>query len=168
MITCQGMHRTCVIAILLVSVCALWGSSHAIPHRPRSPIGPRDPSGIPLDRTDDAGRWVYTPSDKHQRNNLVPPRITDEEYRLPTHLRPTVYTIHLTPFIEPDNFTIRGSTEIFFDCISSTNNITMNAIELTIDLLSIAVNYHFPRSSTLLNFRLHVCYISAGLGCPSK
>ena len=34
------------------------------------------------------------------------------DVRLPVHLAPLHYTVDLVPFIQPDNFTIRGYTEI--------------------------------------------------------
>ncbi len=38
--------------------------------------------------------------------------------RLPTHLVPEHYKVMLTPFIIPNNYTIKGSVKITLDCAS--------------------------------------------------
>ena len=63
----------------------------------------------------------------------------NEELRLPGDVVPYLYSMHLLPFIEEGNFTTRGQIEIFIDCLKDTNNITMNAADITFVKSTIAV-----------------------------
>jgi len=58
-------------------------------------------------------------------------KVTD--VRLPTHLIPELYTIHLTPFIIPDNFTIRGYVEIEMRCTQAANNVTLHLADIIVN-----------------------------------
>lgn len=57
----------------------------------------------------------------------------DDYLRLPGDLRPTWYNIRLLPFIEEGNFTTDGFTEIWFDCVTATANITLNSANIQYD-----------------------------------
>lgn len=63
----------------------------------------------------------------------------DEVYRLPGDLLPSSYTIRLLPFLDEGNFTTDGYIEILVDCVADTNNIVMNSLDITINVLSISV-----------------------------
>lgn len=96
----------------------------------------------------EGGRWWYAPSRKApffaekykkqlQRNEMF--KIDEDDLRLPTDVLPYIYSIQLLPFLDEGNFTTHGFIEIFVDCFNATQNITMNALELTIDEDSIRV-----------------------------
>lgn len=97
----------------------------------------------------DGGRWWYAPSRRaHLHSHKSKSRLirdllmsnkANEELRLPGDVIPYSYTIHLLPFIEEGNFTTRGQIEIFIDCLKNTNNITMNAADITFVRSTIAV-----------------------------
>ncbi len=100
----------------------------------------------------EGGRWWYAPSRKapffaeKYRKQLKREEMLkiDENYlRLPTDVLPYIYNIQLLPFLDDDNFTTHGFIEIFVDCFNATQNITMNALELTIDEDSIRVTNRF-------------------------
>ena len=59
--------------------------------------------------------------------------------RLTGELRPSFYNVRVLPFIEVGNFTTDGYVEITFNCITATSNISINAVELTIDRASVSV-----------------------------
>lgn len=63
----------------------------------------------------------------------------NEDLRLPRDVLPTTYAVRLLPFIEEGNFTTHGHVDIFVDCVKDTNNITINAADITIDVLSVSV-----------------------------
>ena len=54
------------------------------------------------------------------------------DVRLPTHLLPVLYTLHLVPFIIPDNFTIRGYVEIEMLCRQAATNVTLHVADLLV------------------------------------
>jgi len=54
------------------------------------------------------------------------------DVRLPVHLAPLHYTVDLVPFIQPDNFTIRGYTEIEMECVKEGYNITLHVADLLV------------------------------------
>ena len=56
-----------------------------------------------------------------------------EEFRLSGDLEPISYNIQLLPFIEEGNFTTHGYIEVLFNCIESTDNVTLNSNEITFD-----------------------------------
>lgn len=97
----------------------------------------------------DGSRWWYTPSrrahihSQNAKNRLVRSfnklGKANEELRLPGDVLPTTYAVRLLPFIEEGNFTTHGHVDIFIDCVRDTNNISINAADITIDLLSISV-----------------------------
>lgn len=98
----------------------------------------------------DGSRWYYTPSRKaHIYRHKYPSAASikdkqtkqGEDMRLSGDLRPSLYDVRLLPFIEVGNFTTDGYVEITFNCIRSTSNISINALQLTIDRASISVNY---------------------------
>jgi aminopeptidase N len=64
----------------------------------------------------------------------------NEDLRLPGDILPSIYVIKLLPFIEEGNFTTDGEIDIFVDCVRDTNNISMNAADITFKILSITVN----------------------------
>jgi len=55
-----------------------------------------------------------------------------QDVRLPRHLLPINYRIELVPFLIPDNFTIRGLTEIEMDCVESAFNVTLHTADMLI------------------------------------
>lgn len=61
-------------------------------------------------------------------------------YRLPNNLRPSSYNILLLPILEPDEFRIEGLVSIDFECIEDTDEITLNAVDIAIDINSVQVN----------------------------
>ncbi len=77
---------------------------------------------------------IHRPYQKFQRSlsSSVSAR-QGEEYRLSGDLEPVSYNIQLLPFIEEGNFTTHGLIEILFNCIESTDNITINSNEITFD-----------------------------------
>ena len=95
----------------------------------------------------DGSSWYYTPSRKahmYRRNkaaSMVQKQTKQgEDMRLSGDLRPSLYDVRLLPFIEVGNFTTDGFVEITFNCIRATSNISINAVQLTIDRNSISVN----------------------------
>ncbi|XP_031788189.1 uncharacterized protein LOC100124285 [Nasonia vitripennis] len=54
-------------------------------------------------------------------------------YRLPTNVIPSAYTIHLTPFIVPGNFTFRGSVKIIAKVNATTDKIVLHTDMMKID-----------------------------------
>jgi aminopeptidase N len=97
----------------------------------------------------DGSPWYYTPSRKaHMYRHKYPSAASigqkqtkqGEDMRLSGDLRPSLYDVRLLPFIEVGNFTTDGYVEITFNCIRSTSNISINALQLTIDRASISVN----------------------------
>ena len=98
----------------------------------------------------EGGRWWYAPSRKApflaekykkqlKREKVLKAYEEDLIERLPTDVLPYDYVVQLLPFLDEDNFTTHGSIDIFVDCFNATQNITMNAAELTIDKDSIKV-----------------------------
>lgn len=67
----------------------------------------------------------------------------DPEYRLPSDIMPTSYSIRLLPFIEEGNFTIDGHVDIFADCVNDTNSITLNSLDILYDKGDITVSLYF-------------------------
>lgn len=60
--------------------------------------------------------------------------------RIPLHLIPEHYKVQLTPFIIPDNYTIKGYVEITMKCEQSgSNNVTVHIAEMTLDEDSVQV-----------------------------
>ena len=95
----------------------------------------------------DGSPWYYTTSrDTHMyRRNKADPMVQKqtkqgEDMRLTGDLRPSLYSVRVLPFIEVGNFTTDGFVEITFNCIRATSNISINAVQLTIDRNSISVN----------------------------
>ena len=62
-----------------------------------------------------------------------------KDVRLPIHLNPLSYKVQLVPFIIPDNYTIRGYTEIIMKCEQAGSNVTVHIAEMTIDEDSVVV-----------------------------
>eukprot|EP00095_Tigriopus_kingsejongensis_P003865 maker-scaffold1168_size57759-snap-gene-0.7 protein:Tk03865 transcript:maker-scaffold1168_size57759-snap-gene-0.7-mRNA-1 annotation:"aminopeptidase n" len=62
-----------------------------------------------------------------------------EDVLLPTHMIPFKYKVQLVPFIIPDNYTIKGYTEIHMMCQESASNVTVhiNNLNITQDLVSL-------------------------------
>ena len=106
-----------------------------------------EPAIVP--EPEDGGRWWYAPSRRahlysHKSKSrlirdLLMSNKANEELRLPGDVVPYLYSMHLLPFIEEGNFTTRGQIEIFIDCLKDTNNITMNAADITFVKSTIAV-----------------------------
>ena len=104
-----------------------------------------EPAVVP-DPVDGVSRWWYTPSRKaHLYNRKSYGQQMDgqlrqgEDLRLPGDLLPRFYNVRLLPFVEVGNFTTSGEVQITFDCIVPTVNISLNSLDLTIDLTSINV-----------------------------
>lgn len=105
-----------------------------------------EPAVVP-DPTDGVSRWWYTPSRKaHLYNRNKYSQLTNdgqlrqgEDLRLPGDLLPVSYNIRLLPFIEVGNWTTSGEVQILFNCVASTVNISLNSLDLTIDVASIQV-----------------------------
>ena len=99
----------------------------------------------------EGSRWWYAPSrkapyfaekyKKQLKREMF--KIDEDDLRLPTNVLPYIYSIQLLPFLDEDNFTTHGFVEIFVECFNATQNITMNALELTIDEDSIHVTTLF-------------------------
>ena len=113
-----------------------------------------EPAIVP-DTVDGVSRWWYTPSRKahiyrsrYPKNIEMQPR-AGEDLRLPGNILPRSYSIRLLPFIEVGNWTTDGYVEIFVDCVTSTANISMNSLDLTIDQASVTVSIssHSQRQS---------------------
>lgn len=107
-----------------------------------------EPAIVP--EPEDGGRWWYTPSRRsHQHSHRSKSRLmremmsnkVNEDIRLPGDITPSAYTIKLLPFIEEGNFTTDGEIEILINCVRDTNNITLNAADITIKQLSVAVRF---------------------------
>ena len=122
-----------------------------------------EPAIVP--EPEDGGRWWYTPSRKAHihsvkskgrlMQNLIMSNKVNEDLRLPGDVLPSVYTIQLLPFIEEGgNFTTNGHIDIFVDCVRDTNNISMNAADITFKKLSITVKHDctFPSSFFLIPY----------------
>jgi len=58
-------------------------------------------------------------------------KVTD--VRLPRHLVPKKYTLSLTPFIIPNNFTIKGYVEVEMEAVEKGDNITLHVADMAID-----------------------------------
>lgn len=67
--------------------------------------------------------------------SAVKPKVTD--VRLPLHLIPMKYKVQLVPFIIPDNYTIKGYTEIQMHCEKAASNVTVHIKDLDLDEPSI-------------------------------
>lgn len=63
----------------------------------------------------------------------------DPKYRLPRDFLPTSYAIRLLPFIEED--TVDGQVSVFVECVNSTNSITLNSLNISIDSSKITVTF---------------------------
>ena len=94
----------------------------------------------------DGSPWYYTPSRRahmYRRNKAASMAQKQtkqgEDMRLTGELRPSFYNVRVLPFIEVGNFTTDGYVEITFNCITATSNISINAVELTIDRASVSV-----------------------------
>ena len=103
-----------------------------------------EPAVIP-EPVDDSS-WYYTPSRKAHiyRRNKAASMVQNqtkqgEDMRLSGDLRPSLYDVRLLPFIEFGNFTTDGFIQITFSCVRATMNISINALQLTIDRASISV-----------------------------
>ncbi len=106
-----------------------------------------EPAIVP--EPEDGGRWWYTPSRKAHihsaksksrlMQSLMMSNKVNEDLRLPGDVLPSVYSVRLLPFIEEGNFTTDGHVDIFVDCVRDTNNISMNAADITFKKLSITV-----------------------------
>lgn len=56
----------------------------------------------------------------------------DKELRLPRSIKPISYDIVLLPFLNADNFTFNGETEIKIQVVESCKNVTLHAFSLQI------------------------------------
>lgn len=96
------------------------------------------------------GRFWWAPSRKaplysHKYHSLVESaskkaNAKSEGFRLPGDLEPTLYTLLLTPVLEPGNFTTIGQVIITMTCKTDTNAIVLNAADLLIDFTSVEAN----------------------------
>jgi len=56
-----------------------------------------------------------------------------KDVRLPSHLTPEYYRVHLIPFIIPDNYTIKGTTDIILlGTQQAGRNISFHALNMNI------------------------------------
>lgn len=62
------------------------------------------------------------------------------EYRLPTNIVPKKYTIKLTPFIEPGNFTFKGYVEIIANIVNSTNKVVLHIDDIKWETVALSIN----------------------------
>ena len=90
---------------------------------------------LPADRLDTLKKY------ENRVNKMLASKATDDEFRLPGDLRPTVQIIKLIPHLEVGNFITEGYTEIFVDCIEATKIIVLNSVNLTMDRNSVAVSF---------------------------
>ena len=106
-----------------------------------------EPAIVP--EPEDGGRWWYAPSRRSQMFStrsksqlLKSMRVSSkvgEDLRLPGDILPSIYAVKLLPFIEEGNFTTNGEVDIWVDCIRDTKKISLNAAEITFEILSIKV-----------------------------
>ena len=70
----------------------------------------------------------------------------DVDVRLPTHVLPSSYQLHLIPFLIPDNFTISGFATINLTVSSSESfdNITLNILDILIHEATVTVDADVP------------------------
>ncbi len=156
------MQKQRSVLLLLALACFLQAASSSLlqSRRPASAVHPStfelsedglslmEPAIVP--EPEDGGPWYYTPSRKahihsaQSKNrliqNLFMSNKVNEDLRLPGDILPSIYVIKLLPFIEEGNFTTDGEIDIFVDCVRDTNNISMNAADITFKILSITVN----------------------------
>lgn len=132
-----------LLFVLLVAVCAAYDNGQ-YDGPDEVELRLLEPAVVP-DPVDGVSRWWYTPSQKahiyrhkYPKNIEAQPR-QGEDLRLPGDILPRLYTIRLLPFIEVGNWTTDGYVEIVVDCVISTVNISMNSLDLTIDLASVTV-----------------------------
>ncbi|KAI9551545.1 hypothetical protein GHT06_021878 [Daphnia sinensis] len=132
-----------LLCVLLIAVCAAKANGQ-YDGPDEVELLQLEPAVVP-DPVDGVSRWWYTPSQKahiyrhkYPKNIAAQPR-QGEDLRLPGDILPRLYTIRLLPFIEVGNWTTDGYVEILVDCVISTVNISMNSLDLTIDLASITV-----------------------------
>lgn len=145
--------------VLLVAICLitistsqrtqsdenfLWNSR--IPELSDDGFSLMEPAVVPEPR--EGERWWYAPSHRtrfhshRSKTSNARQKMTDktnENLRLPGDFLPSVYAIRIMPFIEEGNFTTAGQIDIFVDCLKGTNNITLHAINITVDQSSILV-----------------------------
>lgn len=145
-----------VLACFLQVECSLLQSRPAFPsaHQYSSTLelsedglSLMEPAIVP--EPEDGGRWWYTPSRKAHihsaqsksrlMQSLMMSNKVNEDLRLPGDVLPSTYVVQLLPFIEEGNFTTDGQIDIFVDCVRDTNNISMNAADITFNKLSITV-----------------------------
>lgn len=94
----------------------------------------------------DGSRWWFTPSRTAHIYRHRYPKPTGneirqgEDLRLPGDILPRSYYIRLLPFVEVGNWTTNGYVEITVEAVTNTLNITMNALDLTVDPSSITVS----------------------------
>ncbi|XP_076118297.1 aminopeptidase N-like [Mytilus galloprovincialis] len=84
----------------------------------------------------------------------APPQITDDVL-LHTSLKPVHYNVVLRPNLYEDNsqhFTLNGSVRIYFNCIKSTNNITIHIQNLNVTDGSIVVRNMTDQQIPLHNY----------------
>jgi hypothetical protein len=129
-----------------------------------------EPAIVP--EPEDGGRWWYTPSRKaHIHSGKSKSRLmqslmlsnkVNEDLRLPSDVLPSNYTIRLLPFIEEGNFTTDGHIDIFVDCVRDTNNISMNAADITFKNLSITVKIRLKPSRLCIFSMARLPILGAG------
>jgi len=132
---------------LQVETCSWqFGSNPLVPVRPGNRVMPGvEPSQdshycnitIQAVTKEHQGTWTcrisHTGSNQWQEARLeVAADMRDIDVRLPTHIRPERYQVHLIPFIVEDNFTIAGHVEISLKVLAPSDNITLHLYDITI------------------------------------
>ena len=93
----------------------------------------------------DARNAIELPAKRHQDPQIVitasvkGAKAAGSELRLPRTVVPRFYDVTLLPILEEGNFTTSGRVDILIDCLESTNNITLHAVDIAIDFSSISV-----------------------------
>eukprot|EP00095_Tigriopus_kingsejongensis_P012300 maker-scaffold692_size110616-snap-gene-0.19 protein:Tk12300 transcript:maker-scaffold692_size110616-snap-gene-0.19-mRNA-1 annotation:"aminopeptidase n" len=88
---------------------------------------------VPVDGGDEGLNSGLNGDENHSAKAKV------KDVLLPTHMIPFKYKVQLVPFIIPDNYTIKGYTEIHMMCRESASNVTVhiNNLNITQDLVSL-------------------------------
>ena len=139
----------------LVVVCLVipvWSSFSGGP--PEDGLDWIDNQRVPEPYEEGSSPW-YTPSrrahfyaEKYKRkleNQLKSAIKADDDLRLPTNVLPYRYSIQLVPFLEEGNFTTDGTMLIFVDCIRSTDNITLNSADITIQTITVIFTHLYSK-----------------------
>ena len=91
--------------------------------------------------SNNTGPVIIYPTPVETEASTTSPEVAKvKDVRLPGHLEPLHYSLELTPFLVPDNFTIRGQVEMEVLCLLPASNITLHAADLEIENNTVTVS----------------------------